>query len=164
MNISLSKVKISKFASHETTCFEATILIDGKAVGSARNDGNGGATFIYPRSVEERLEKYAAALPAETIGKGKQMLTFQPTAETLIDDLVIRHQAAQALKRLLKDKVVFVSKGKLYSAKFSGGIPADAKKRLNADLILNTIPENEAVSIYLKHAKNDAESLYLNHG
>lgn len=46
--ITLQGLKYSNFASHETACFEATVLVDGKKFCHASNDGNGGSDFYEP--------------------------------------------------------------------------------------------------------------------
>lgn len=43
---SVDRVKVSRMASHETLCFGALVLKDGKHVGHAFNDGQGGATHV----------------------------------------------------------------------------------------------------------------------
>lgn len=47
MNLSLSKVKINKRLSEETTCFSATVLVDGVPAGEAGNRGHGGSNFYH---------------------------------------------------------------------------------------------------------------------
>jgi hypothetical protein len=47
MQITLKNLKISKFMSEETTCFQATIYVDGKKAGMAQNDGHGGSTYCH---------------------------------------------------------------------------------------------------------------------
>jgi hypothetical protein len=42
MKVELKNVKYSAFASQETHCFEATVYIDGKRVGTVSNEGYGG--------------------------------------------------------------------------------------------------------------------------
>lgn len=41
MKVELKNIKIAKFASEETLCFEATIYIDGKRSGTVKNNGWG---------------------------------------------------------------------------------------------------------------------------
>lgn len=43
---SVDRVKVSRMASHETLCFGAFVLKDGKPVGTAFNDGHGGSTGL----------------------------------------------------------------------------------------------------------------------
>ncbi len=39
----LKNLKVCEWASEETTCFTATLYVDGKRVGECSNDGHGGA-------------------------------------------------------------------------------------------------------------------------
>ena len=54
MKAELKNVKIAEFLSEETTAFTATLYIDGKKVGFAKNDGRGGNNSIYHLSSKER--------------------------------------------------------------------------------------------------------------
>ena len=38
--VSLRNLKIADFASEETLCFSATVLLDGQPIAEARNDGH----------------------------------------------------------------------------------------------------------------------------
>lgn len=42
MNIKLNNLKVSEFASHETTCFQAMLNVEGYDVALVENDGQGG--------------------------------------------------------------------------------------------------------------------------
>lgn len=42
MKIKLNNLKIAEFASHETTCFQAMLNVDGYDVALVENDGQGG--------------------------------------------------------------------------------------------------------------------------
>lgn len=43
MKITLTNVQIHPDMTEETDCFSATICLDGKAVGTVKNDGQGGS-------------------------------------------------------------------------------------------------------------------------
>lgn len=47
MKITLKKFQHAAFASQETYCFSADVLIDGKKAGCAENDGHGGCTSVH---------------------------------------------------------------------------------------------------------------------
>lgn len=62
--ITLKGLKIAKFASEETLCYEATVYIDGKALCIASNQGHGGDTSfdaIRPRGGYKTGEEAGAA-------------------------------------------------------------------------------------------------------
>jgi hypothetical protein len=63
MKIELKNVKHSEFASHETNCYQATIYIDGKRVGTVENDGHGGCDSVHPYQVARQIDEYAKTLP-----------------------------------------------------------------------------------------------------
>jgi len=46
--IELRNVKYAAFASEETSCFRATVVVDGKPFCVASNDGHGGPDFFEP--------------------------------------------------------------------------------------------------------------------
>jgi len=45
--ITIKSFKTVKWMSEETICFTASVLIDGKVIGEASNEGHGGCTFIH---------------------------------------------------------------------------------------------------------------------
>ena len=47
-SVTLRNIKHAVFASHETHCYEATVLLDGKRVCKVENDGRGGCDNHYP--------------------------------------------------------------------------------------------------------------------
>lgn len=46
MRVTVKNYKKAEWASEETDCYEASVYLDGKKVGSARNEGRGGPDFI----------------------------------------------------------------------------------------------------------------------
>ncbi len=46
--ITLTNLKVAEFASTDSTCFEATVYVDGKRFCVASDDGNGGGTDFHP--------------------------------------------------------------------------------------------------------------------
>ncbi len=74
MNIKLKDLKISEFASHETTCFQATLNVQGFDVAIVENDGQGGcnkytvmgnvkdSTITRNKVLLRTVEKYAESL------------------------------------------------------------------------------------------------------
>jgi hypothetical protein len=61
--VTIKNLKYSEFSSHETPCFEATIYVDGKRVGKAFNEGQGGPHHYYPFDIQKVLNEIASALP-----------------------------------------------------------------------------------------------------
>lgn len=161
MKISLTKVQHSKFASEETQCFEAIVCLDGVPSMIARNDGHGGSTYFRDLAGREgslaRVDAYAKTLPEEThtFGKGEQARTyaFQPTAESLVDDVLNAHLVAKELKAKMRKATFFTIQGKdgVYRLPIAWGEEASKylfQKYQGLATILNAIPFEQAVAIY----------------
>jgi hypothetical protein len=168
MKIEIRNLKFSAFASEETNCFEATIYIDGKRAGTARNAGHGGPTSIDPRECEARLNAYAATLPKvvsdireETDATG--FFTYDPTGESLVDDIVADALVQRDLKKALAKRVLFTVVGKAGIFQ-TNACKADVLartleepglvRRLKADKILNLLPLADALVLYKAGARS----------
>lgn len=165
MKIELKNVKHSEFASQETNCFEATIYVDGKRAGSARNDGHGGPTFIHPRELAQRLDAYGATLPhtvTQFTGDDGKPFTYAQNAESIIDELLTAFLITRDVKRLLKAHILFVSakNGKVCQTKklrpehLTHHLLDEEriKRQLDATRILNTVPVEEIVALMRSEA------------
>lgn len=160
MKIELKNVKYFAAGSEETSCFVATVYVDGVKAAEARNEGHGGCTFITPHTVAAKINEYAATLPAETVDMGNgETFQMEQTAETIIDELLTVHLLERDYKKA-------ISKRMLYTKKDAPGIyqtntlPADRLARLldstethakwGIDKILNKLPIADALAIYAK--------------
>lgn len=153
MKIEIRNVKYAKFASQETECFQATVLIDGKVVGQVSNEGHGGNNMYYPHSVETTLDEHAKTLPPCQTQYGP----LEMSADLIIGDLFTQWLLAKDLKTALKTRVLFVRDGKLLQTK---KYPKEQVARiantpelalqLKAEKVLNSLPFDEALSIYVK--------------
>ena len=85
MKIELRNVKYFAAGSEETSCFTATVYVDGKKAGTAQNHGTGGPTMVHPFTIEKHINDYAATLPkaSSPMGDGT-VFEYSQTAETLI--------------------------------------------------------------------------------
>lgn len=157
MEITLKAVKTAAFASEETRCFTATVLIDGKPAGRVDNDGRGGSHRYFPHDLERRLAAHAATLPqrALNMGAGREPVMFQPDADTLIDDALEAHD----LDRLLAKRIVVLdAKGRILQTRALPKDQRDAmlaparidatKRDLKAAAILNVMPRAEALQAF----------------
>jgi hypothetical protein len=119
--ISLKRLKVAEFASEETLCFEATVLLDGLTIAQASNEGHGGMTFLRPiRGAESKLaaaEAFAKELPALTSEYDDpkdptRKLELPMSLEFLVDLLAgAEHENKRfraAFRRDFKRKVIFV--------------------------------------------------------
>jgi hypothetical protein len=158
MKIELRNIKYASFASEETACFEATVLIDGERAGTVRNDGHGGCHFYYPPQLESRVSDHAATLPkyaSEEWGEGfSEDAKKRLLGEQFISELVEAYLLRRDYKRLVGSKVLFLARdGKLYESKKVpkarlGALIEQAKGRADVDKILNLLPEEEGFAIY----------------
>ena len=105
--IRLTKLAVSTANSQETTCFSATLVMDGRPLLHARNDGSGGETFVDilpPRGdlagLEARMTAWLVPLQSHpTLG---QMYAPREGCDNLahfVDILVERMQFVKGIKR-----------------------------------------------------------------
>jgi hypothetical protein len=112
MELTLKNVKVLESMSEETTCFSATIYIDGKRAGHAGNRGCGGPHDIdwTDRVLGARYEKWLKDEPVPVeLYDGKIMLLDNITdkLETMIDDALNVVEQRTWLKRQCKNKTLF---------------------------------------------------------
>jgi len=150
MKIELKNVKYAAFASQETSCFSASVCVDGKRTGTVSNSGFGGANQYYPNELGNFLETYSRNLPDMVCEYG----AFPMNADLIIDELLGITLAKKQLLRLMSNRIVFSRDGKIFQTiklKDSAMMLCDpdlAKKRLRADVILNLIPLDNAVELF----------------
>lgn len=149
MKIELKNVKYAAFASQETSCFEATVYIDGQRTGTVANDGHGGSNRYHPYALQKILDGHGATLPPH-IGDG---FSLSIDADILIGELLNIALAKKELTRLMSKRVLFSRDGKIYQ---TGVIPnlreylaSTDLKKLQADVVLNLEPIESAIELYL---------------
>ena len=107
MKIELKNVKINEAFSEETTCFIADVLINGKKVAHAKNDGRGGCTDYYPyegqRELLNQAEIFCKALPKEVVDFGDgRTFEFAQSLESVIDKLLHEKEKEKEQKKIDK--------------------------------------------------------------
>lgn len=170
MNVSLRNFKHFPSLSQETYAFEATILIDGKLAGSARNYGHGGPTELsISNLVRANLVAYAKSLPPVVTdilnADGSPFVHQSSTAEDVIDNLVheqvmLKEQARlkRIFKRELSTKLVVLMPDNTVMA---SGILTPTRlaeilrtqyvpKWAEGGVVLNVLPEDAAWSAWNK--------------
>ena len=92
--ISLKSVKVHDDMSEETMCFSATIYVNGKKAGDAKNNGHGGCNYYYMKDgfEESVLEEWA---------KQKTGETFE-ALDSLLFDLIQDYEEEKQFKRWCK--------------------------------------------------------------
>jgi hypothetical protein len=150
MKIELRNVKVSEFASEETTCFEAAVYLDGIKAGIASNQGFGGPNLYFPSELEARLEAYAKTLPGSEFEYEGRMIPVPESADGLIDKALDDFLNQKALRRKFKASIkkglvtLFNNELRLIRGGGTKNIPQDAT-------ILNNLPEEEAFALFCKY-------------
>lgn len=160
MKIELKNIKHSEFASHETNCYQATIYIDGKKVGTVENDGQGGCDHVHPWQLAQQIDEYAKTLPKTVCSfidpETNKPAEMEQTHEAIFGDILTNWLMAKDLKRLMSKRIVFVKEdGMVYETK---ALKAEQLKlnlnqgrlseMLKAKTILNLLPFDQALTIY----------------
>jgi len=121
MKIELKNVSYSKRLSQETSAFAATVYVDGKKAGDARNDGGGGLTMVdlhlLPRADAMKVISYCESLPDHVYPANEFSKEFKVKMdlEQMVGNLLEaylneKHEKAQYVKWCKKD-VCFRVKG-----------------------------------------------------
>ncbi len=159
LKIELRNVKYFAAGSEETSCFTATVYVDGKKAGTAQNHGTGGPTMVQPFTVEKQINDYAATLPQVKldIGDGK-IIEYAQTAEGLIDSIFTHHLIEKDLRKALSKRILYTKKDtkgifetKAATAEERGRLITNTALHAarQIDVILNTLPFDEALAIYI---------------
>lgn len=155
--LELKKIKVSKFASEETYCFQSDLYFDDQPLAIVKNDGRGGEDRIekHPKCKFDfwekmrEIEKYFSKLDEENVTLGDYKFTIQPSLEIWTSDQVSNDLIHKELKRKLKRKLLLLIDGKVYEQKFE--FEEEEKKRNPDVVILNNLPEIKALDLYIKH-------------
>lgn len=121
----LKNLKVCEWASEETTCFTATLYVNGKRVGTCSNDGHGGCNrydfndTTYAELATEWLWE-ADVKFCEEIGYPKSdRAEFKPDFDVLISNLIDQHEVTKQVKSF-KNKVAKKYPTKTFSVYMSG--------------------------------------------
>ena len=159
MKIELKNIKYAAFASQETSCYEATIYIDGKKVGTVENTGHGGSDNVHPWQLATQIDEYAKTLPFAACSfddprTGKPAMMAQDH-ETIFGDLLQAYLQDRDLKRAMSRRILFRREGKLMETNAHSATELKARlqqgdlaAKLRAEVILNLLPFADASAIY----------------
>lgn len=158
MQVEVKNVKVPRHLSEETTAFTASLYIDGKRVGTAQNRGTGGCTVITPLSpeagrsiaaAEQHFKEQTVAVDFAPGGAMRDSLDFK------IDRLVERFQHERDVKRLVRNKTVFVHNGAVYTSP----APSSAvRARHPKAKVLNDLPLDESVDLFVETLKSQTHA------
>lgn len=174
--ITLRKLKVADFASQETLCFTAEVLLDGAPIAEAHNDGHGGCTFLRPmpgaHAQLSAAEAFAKSLPPVVIDGNDRAQTFtiDVTLDYLVDHLAGQMHAEtkilSAFNRDISTKVLYVRCNRLfylkgYKLQVIPDKPAfftHLRAKYGADIVvLAELPREEAFALWIKHVVDGAE-------
>lgn len=105
MQCEVRNVKIHKKLSEETTCFTATLYIDGQKAADVSNRGNGGCHLYhwFNHELETPFKEYAKSLPPIQCELGPLAMDM----DGYVDELVIDWDENKTVKRHCKTSTVF---------------------------------------------------------
>lgn len=171
MKIELRKIHYSETFSQETSAYTADVYADGKLLGHARNDGNGGCDMLYPakgrtnsdiEAVNEAVKKERGVEKVD-LGDG-HYFNHQIDLESVCHELLEAHLKARdekreinRFKRDLSSRVIFVEAGKVMQTrkiptdKFEATKQGFKTKYPNCE-ILNELPFEQAFAKFKKLA------------
>ena len=119
--VEIKNLKVAEHLSEETLAFTASIWINGKKVGDAKNAGHGGMTDVdlyywegdqarRNNELHDELREYVKQFTWESFDK--EQVTHR--VDTYIDELVSEEDERQNLKRFCRGKTAFRIPGDTY--------------------------------------------------
>jgi hypothetical protein len=159
MDIALKNIKYAAFASEETACYEASLYVDGKRIGTVANDGHGGPDrFHGDQAAYEQANQWLADNypPVELFHGQTTPMGIEMCCARLLDE----HLMAKELKRALKSKVLYYQpdEKQIMELGWKGVRKIDerhiqqAAQKYPDAVILNTLPFDEALAAYWRYA------------
>lgn len=151
MRIEIKSVKQAAFASHETSCFECKVFVDGKFMFHAENDGHGGPNLYLP------VGSYTHADIKKVIDEAAKIVDtdFEPL-DLLIAQLMDKELTKKQLTRYFKKgQLTFLNGRELRTTKT---IPEGEMEKYKAIVmekypqcvLLNFMDIEEAVDLVIK--------------
>jgi hypothetical protein len=108
MKIELKKIAFYERMSEETNAFTADVYVNGIKTGYAKNDGQGGSTFIHAYEGKNLLlheaESYAEALPPIQVTFANHTHPIKMTLDLLVDNLLEEHINKKENEKFLKKR------------------------------------------------------------
>ena len=115
MQIELKNVMVHNDMSEETTCFSASVYIEGERRGMATNDGQGGITVVYwdEKQYRDMVREYCESISPKRYEATEFMVAFEVEMkeDILIDQLLADWQENQYFKRHCNSKTLFRLEG-----------------------------------------------------
>lgn len=161
MDLTMKAIKHSEWASEETFCYQGNVYLDGKLFARVSNNGHGGSdrveltdlgygsklgkeTFSETMDV---LKEYFESLPkdkSEWFPEGLSK-TFESWCHEQVMNFLIRKD----VRRIMSKKYLFKCDDGLFDVSHNVN-PARILRDHPEAVILNNLPEAEAIAIYTK--------------
>ncbi len=159
MKIELKRIEHSARMSEETECFTADLWVDGVKIGTVSNHGTGGCdNFWGDQAAYAAADAWCKAnLPKWTMGE----TTFDTDIEMHVGALLEEYLNRKDMKRAMSKNLLFTKPDTagVYEIKAKAPMkPTDPRlishitTKYPGAVILNTLPEAEAFSIYVHQA------------
>ena len=158
MKIELKNINHSEFASHETFCYEANLYVNGKPFAHVRNDGQGGADYLYrdDRFLDgEAWNKCHALVKIHCADKFRWTMGdgwIEGSIETACHELVSDHLIRKDLNKALKEPC-YLDGNQIVSYNVSSKRPNifdQLRRQLKKPelVFLNELPKDEAFKMF----------------
>lgn len=114
MEIALKHISINNRMSEETTCFTASLYIDGVLAGMANNSGKGGCTMVHGANkfgfglIQDAI-KHCKTLPHGEFGE----VSLYDVIDAIIDDEFRAKEKKAIQKRLKNDCIKHICYGNI---------------------------------------------------
>lgn len=167
MSITFKKFQGSAALSQETAAYDTTVLFNGKAIGTCRNDGNGGEGFFREdRTVDPALIKQAEAWARTqhyteldgSVAKGPQgepmfMGGIAEYCDYLAEETISHKQMVSRIRRQLKKGILIsdpARNGDIFqlSGTYTEALKPAIEKRYPGVTILNAVPIEQSVLLF----------------
>lgn len=156
--ITLKNIRYNASSSHETQCFTAKVYFRGRPVGDLRNDGHGGSNLenITNQQGWNMMQLRIEKLPAVNTDVE---FNYPPDLTNICEELLVSYINLEVLKKLLRQKVVYIPAGDSQIMTSKGAPNVGVKNQWvdqwaaanPEDIILNTMKVEEALVLYNKH-------------
>jgi hypothetical protein len=143
-SIALKGVKIASNMSEETIAFTGALYIEGRKAADLKNDGQGGATFMWfeDKELEREFEAFCASLPPHIAEFGGRREELSMNAEFWISLEVSRIDEERAWKRKCKKNIIVILKahgegeyGQYKNWTYTPAIGAQLRERYGSELV-----------------------------
>ena len=164
MKLELKNIKVCKWASEETHCYQAVVYVNGKPAIEVSNEGHGGSDSQWAvdsnnKTIVDEVNTWCEKTLPKWKGHGNKM--YPTDLEIWCGEQVNNYLTQKELKRLftrdLKSKILFVENDKLQSLSWKKcKVLTEAHFKYFKDKYpqrnaLNFMPKDKAIAIYSKY-------------